>query len=63
MGGRVLHVEGEEFYNAGVEYGLERGIKQGRSEGRSEERKVIMDRLIAGGIPTQEAARYVGLTV
>ena len=99
MGGKVLYVEGEEFYNAGVEYGLERGIKigikqgrsealeegiergikqvrseapeegitrgieQGRSEGRSEERKVIMDRLIASGIPTQEAARYVGLTV
>ena len=55
MGGKVLYVEGEEFYNAGVEYG--------RSEGRNEERKVIMDRLIASGIPTQEAARYVGLTV
>ncbi|MBQ9527811.1 MAG: hypothetical protein IJR68_09380 [Fretibacterium sp.] len=79
MGGRVLRVQGEEFYNAGVERGLEQGLERGLEQGlergleqglergleqgRREERQSIMARLIAGGISTQEAARYVGLTV
>ena len=71
MGGRVLRVQGEEFYNAGVERGLEQGLERGLEQGlergleqgRREERQSIMARLIAGGISTQEAARSVGLTV
>ena len=39
------------------------GMTLGRQEGRLEERKVIMERLIAGGISPQQAAAFTGLGV
>ena len=36
---------------------------RGRDEGRAEEREIIRNRLIAGGMTPQEAARYTGLSV
>ena len=59
----------EEAENRGIERGFERGRSEGfnagRSEGfnagRSEERKVIMNRLIEGGMAPQEAARYTSV--
>ena len=35
--------------------------EEGRKEDRAEERRTIRDRLIAGGMAPQEAARYTGL--
>ena len=64
----------EEAENRGIERGRSEGFNAGRSEGfnagrsegfnagRSEERKVIMNRLIAGGMAPQEAARYTGVS-
>ena len=63
----------EEAENRGIERGRSEGFNAGRSEGfnagrsegfnasRSEERKVIMNRLIEGGMAPQEAARYTGV--
>ncbi len=53
--------------NEGITIGEKRGITIGRNEGitigRNEERKLIMDRLIAGGISPQQAAAFTGLNV
>ena len=43
--------------------GEARGKARGISIGRSEERKVIMERLIAGGISPQQAAAFTGMNV
>ena len=51
----------EEAENRGIERGFERGRSEGFNAGRSEERKVIMNRLIEGGMAPQEAARYTGV--
>ena len=47
----------------GISIGEARGITIGRNEGRQEERKVIMERLIAGGISPQQAAVFTGMNV
>ena len=43
--------------------GEARGEARGISIGRSEERKIIMERLIAGGISPQQAAAFTGMNV
>ena len=51
----------------GISIGEARGITIGRNEGisigRNEERKVIMERLIAGGISPQQAAAFTGMNI
>ena len=42
---------------------LEASEKRGITIGRSQERKLIMERLIAGGISPQQAAAFTGLSV
>ena len=55
------------FKALSTDYILEQGREQGRQDGiaigRQEERKVIMERLIAGGISPQQAAAFTGLSV
>ncbi len=53
----------EEAENRGRSEGFTAGRSEGFTAGRSEERRVIMNRLIEGGMAPQEAARYTGLTV
>ncbi len=43
--------------------GRAEGIAIGEARGRNEERQIIRDRLIAGGMTPQDAARYTGLSV
>ena len=62
-----------EAMNDGIAIGEARGISIGRNEGitigeargitigRNQERKLIMERLIAGGISPQQAALFTGL--
>ena len=51
----------------GISIGRNEGITIGRNEGmtlgRQEERKLIMERLIAGGISPQQAAAFTGMNV
>lgn len=59
---RLMQEELADREAIGEERGIERGRKEGRREGRKEGRiealKVVMDRLIAGGMDPGEAARY-----
>ena len=57
----------EEGRNEGIAIGRQDGITIGRQDGiaigRQEERKLIMERLIAGGISPQQAAAFTGMNV
>ena len=53
----------DHILNEGITIGRNEGITIGRNEGRQEERKVIMERLIAGGISPQQAAAFTGMNV
>ena len=56
---RVFHNE----LTAARNDGRQDGIVIGEAQGRAQERKLIMERLIAGGISPQQAAAFTGLTV
>ena len=46
-----------------LEEGISIGEQRGITIGRQEERKLIMERLIAGGISPQQAAQFTGMSV
>ena len=63
----ILEQGREQGREDGIAIGRQDGIVIGRQDGiaigRQEERKVIMERLIAGGISPQQAAAFTGISI
>ena len=53
----------EQGRQDGITIGRKDGIIIGEKRGRQEERKVIMERLIATGMPPSQAASLTGVSV
>ncbi|MCC9000210.1 MAG: hypothetical protein LM522_12075, partial [Candidatus Contendobacter sp.] len=60
-GGQLMMTIAEQWVQEGRKAGLQEGHQEGRQEGRQEALREALERLVAAGIPAEQARAMLGL--